>query len=46
MNEWSSDWMKDQSVFMELKQGQVTGYLDIYNNIEKYEGKDVDLIDS
>ena len=37
-NEWSSSWMQDQAVFMDLKQGQVSGYLDIYNNVEKYEG--------
>ena len=38
LNEWSTTWMKDQAVFMDLKQGQVSGYLDIYNNVEKYEG--------
>ena len=42
LNEWSIDWMKDQAVFMDLQQGQVSGYLDIYNNVEKYEGKDID----
>ena len=41
LNEWSIDWMKDQAVFMELQQGQVSGYLDIYNNVEKYQGKDI-----
>ena len=46
LNEWSTTWMKDQAVFMDLKQGQVSGYLDIYNNVEKYEGKDIDLINS
>lgn len=46
LNEWSIDWMKDQAVFMDLQQGQVSGYLDIYNNVEKYEGKDIDLINS
>ena len=46
LNEWSSDWMNDQAVFMDLQQGQVSGYLDIYNNVEKYEGKDIDLINS
>ena len=38
LNEWSTTWMKDQAVFMDLKQGQVSGYFDIYNNVEKYEG--------
>ena len=38
-NEWSPTWMEDQAVFLDLKQGQVSGYLDIYNNVEKYEGK-------
>ena len=43
-NEWSSTWMQDQAVFMKLKQGQVSGYLDINNNVEKYEGQCYDLI--